>query len=63
VLFDRSAFAELARLEADTGGRDILRALGDLVEVMPVDADGPPCDVDTEADWEHLKTTWSRDQS
>ncbi len=61
VLFDRSAFTELARLEADTGGREVLSALGDLVEVMAVDADGPPCDVDTDADWEHLKREWSRD--
>lgn len=58
VLFDRSLFFELASLEGDTGGRDILRALGDLVEGVEV-AGEPPSDVDTEEDWERLQDEWA----
>ena len=59
VVFDRSVFADLAALEADVGGRDVLRGLGDLVESVPVGGDGPPRDVDTEQDWERLQAEWS----
>jgi molybdenum cofactor cytidylyltransferase len=58
VLFDRSVFFELASLDADTGGRDVLRALGDLVEVVDLPGEMPP-DVDTEEDWERLQDAWS----
>jgi molybdenum cofactor cytidylyltransferase len=58
VVFDRSVFAELATLEGDTGGREVLNALGDLVERAPVGIPAPPADVDTEEDWERLQAEW-----
>ncbi len=58
VLFDRSVFFELASLEGDVGGRDILRSLGDLVEVIDLPGAAPP-DVDTEEDWERLQREWT----
>ena len=58
VLFDRSVFFELASLDGDIGGRDILRALGDLVEAVDAPGEMPP-DVDTEEDWERLQKEWS----
>jgi molybdenum cofactor cytidylyltransferase len=58
VLFDRSVFFELASLDADTGGRDLLRALGDLVEEVALPGE-MPSDVDTEEDWERLQQEWA----
>lgn len=57
VVFDRSVFFELASLEGDTGGRDILRSLGDMVEVVDMPGAMPP-DIDTEEDWERLQDEW-----
>lgn len=62
VLFDRSVFAELRSLEGDTGGREILQNMGDLVVEVPVDRDAPPQDVDTDEDWRHLQRAWKEDQ-
>lgn len=59
VVFDRSVFGDLAKLDSDTGGREILTSLGDLVVGVPVDAVGPPRDVDTEEDWERLQAEWA----
>jgi molybdenum cofactor cytidylyltransferase len=58
VLFDRSVFFELASLEGDVGGREILRALGDLVEAIELPEE-MPSDVDTEDDWERLQDEWA----
>jgi molybdenum cofactor cytidylyltransferase len=58
VLFDRSVFFELASLEGDTGGREILRALGEMVEAVDLPGE-VPADVDTEEDWECLQDEWS----
>lgn len=58
VVFDRSVFFELASLEGDTGGRDILRSLGDMVEVVDMPGAMPP-DIDTEEDWERLQDEWA----
>lgn len=58
VLFDRSVFFDVASLDTDIGGREILRSLGGLVEA--VEAPGEmPADVDTEEDWERLQEEWS----
>jgi molybdenum cofactor cytidylyltransferase len=57
VLFDRSVFFDLASLEGDVGGREILRALGELVATVEVAATAPS-DVDTEEDWERLQRDW-----
>lgn len=59
VLFDRGVFADLARLEGDTGGREILQALGDLVARAEVSGAAPPPDVDTPEDWERIQREWS----
>ena len=58
VLFDRSTFTDLARLDGDTAGRDVLQALGDLVDHVDVPFHGPPLDVDTEEDWQRLQARW-----
>lgn len=60
VVFDRIVFSDLAKLEGDTGGREVLAALGDLVERVPVDIASPPRDVDTEEDWQLLQAEWAR---
>jgi molybdenum cofactor cytidylyltransferase len=60
VLFDRGVFAELARLEGDAGGREVLEALGDLVERVPTGIATAPMDIDTEEDWERMQAEWSR---
>jgi molybdenum cofactor cytidylyltransferase len=55
VLFDRSAFAELASLDGDSGARPIVREherAGDLL-LVPVDRPRPR-DIDTEADYAAL---------
>ncbi len=58
VLFDRSVFFDLASLDGDIGGRDILRSLGDLVETVDLPGE-VPADVDTEEDWERLQREWT----
>ncbi|HEV2127623.1 MAG TPA: nucleotidyltransferase family protein [Thermomicrobiales bacterium] len=58
VLFDHSAFTDLARLQGDSAGREVLRRLGDQVERVDVPLPGPPLDVDTEEDWERLQASW-----
>lgn len=58
VLFDRSVFFELASLDGDVGGREILRALGDMVEAIELPEE-MPSDVDTEDDWERLQDEWA----
>ena len=57
VLFDRSVFFDLASLESDVGGRELLRALGEMVETVPIEG-GVPSDIDTEEDWERLQRDW-----
>jgi molybdenum cofactor cytidylyltransferase len=59
VLFDRTTFFDLAQLEGESAGREVLRALGELVEYVDVGLPAPPLDVDTEEDWVRLQTSWS----
>lgn len=59
VLFDRELFPELQQLAGDEGARQLLKRLGDRVVEIPVDADEPPQDVDTEEDWERLQREWN----
>jgi molybdenum cofactor cytidylyltransferase len=59
VLFDRTTFLDLAQLEGESAGREVLNALGDLVEHVAVHLPGPPLDVDTEEDWTRLQASWS----
>ncbi len=58
VLFDRDLFSELQQMAGDEGARKLLKRLGDRVVEIPVDADEPPQDVDTEEDWERLRRGW-----
>ncbi len=58
VLFDRSAFADLAALEGDVGGCVLLARYG--VEVAWVDVPcPPPSDVDTPEDYHRCLAEWS----
>ncbi len=59
VLFDRTTFLDLAQLEGELAGRDVLHTLGDLVEYAAVHLPGPPLDVDTDEDWARLQAGWS----
>lgn len=63
VLFDRSVFTDLGRLEGESAGREILASLGDLVELVDVPFSAPPLDVDTEQDWERMQAEWSQGES
>ncbi len=58
VLFDRSVFPELAKLEGDAGARRIVRAheRAGTLHLVPV-ANPAPRDVDTETDYAALSTT------
>jgi molybdenum cofactor cytidylyltransferase len=46
ILFARSCFSELSRLDGDGGARALLDAMGDELLLVPVDSDAPR-DVDT----------------
>ena len=54
VFFHRSLFEELLQLKGDMGARGVVRQHADAVEVIPF-PDGR-FDVDTEADYERIKT-------
>ena len=41
VLFDRAAFAKLAALTGDVGGRALLDSYGDRVQHIPIDQPQP----------------------
>ena len=57
VLFGRSSFEALGALTGDAGARALLRALGDMVAVIPVDATAP-LDVDTPDALRRLAARW-----
>lgn len=59
VLFDRTTFLDLAQLEGESAGREVLHALGNLVEYAVVNLPGPPLDVDTDEDWATLQASWA----
>jgi molybdenum cofactor cytidylyltransferase len=54
VLFARSCFFELSRLDGDSGARALLDAMGDELLLVPVDSDAPR-DVDTREMLEELE--------
>jgi molybdenum cofactor cytidylyltransferase len=58
VLFGREFFPELARVTGDEGARSVVEAHRDEVFTVEIDA-GPPLDIDTEEDFEHLREIWS----
>lgn len=55
VLFDRSVWEALSELTGDIGARDLLREHPDWVVTLEFDRPPPP-DVDTEADYERLRS-------
>ena len=58
ALFDRAYWKELAQLEGEQGGRDIIARHPDDIAYVPVDA-ASPMDVDTLADWRMLQELWT----
>lgn len=60
VFFHQSLFKELLQLKGDTGARSILRQHRDMVAIIPFPHG--TFDVDTEADYEQLKSKATNDQ-
>ena len=60
VFFHQRFFQELLQLKGDTGARSIVREHPDMVDVIPF-PEGT-FDIDTEADYERIKTTTTNDQ-
>lgn len=58
VLFDRAYWKELAQLQGEEGGRDVIRKHPDDVVYIPVEAESP-MDVDTDSDWRVLQEWWA----
>lgn len=59
VLFARRFFPELLLLDADVGGRDIIRANRDALVLVDGGFETPPRDVDTEDAWSALQREWA----
>ncbi|WP_246035873.1 nucleotidyltransferase family protein [Aliishimia ponticola] len=51
VLFDRAVFADLKRLEGDSGGQEVMKAHADRVVLVPLPGDAARTDLDTPEDW------------
>jgi CTP:molybdopterin cytidylyltransferase MocA len=58
VLFGYELFAELMRLDGDTGGREVIQSHQAGVAFVDGGADVPPADVDTDDAWDALTATW-----
>lgn len=58
ALLGRETFPELLALEADMGGREVVRAHRDALVLVEGGGSAPPPDVDTEEDWDRLRTAW-----
>jgi molybdenum cofactor cytidylyltransferase len=59
VLFGEECFPELAALEGDAGGRDVVRAHRDRLALVDGGLPTPPADVDTEEAWDALRAAWT----
>ena len=55
VLFGRSLFPDLLKLEGDQGARTLLRGLGDRLALVPASSSGVLIDVDARADLDALR--------
>ena len=55
VLFDRSLFAELGRIEGDVGGRQLFPAHANEIVEAPLASSDPLEDLDTPADLERFE--------
>jgi molybdenum cofactor cytidylyltransferase len=63
VLFGREFFDELARIEGDQGGREVIRAHAGALVLVAATTDLVPDDVDTEEAWIRLQERWREEQS
>ncbi len=54
TLFDRALFDRLMQVTGDAGGRSVIQANPDLVEVVEVDDELTLVDVDTAEDWQRI---------
>lgn len=54
TLFDRTLFDRLMQVTGDAGGRSVIQANPDLVEVVEVDDELTLADVDTAEDWQRI---------
>lgn len=59
VLFDNAYWAELAQLEGEQGGRDVIKQHPNDVVYVSVDTESP-MDVDSETDWRVLQEWWAK---
>jgi molybdenum cofactor cytidylyltransferase len=55
VIFDRATFERLRSAPVSDGARAVVRALGPLVEDVPVDDEGCLTDIDTPDEYEEMK--------
>ena len=60
ILFRHDLFAELGRLTGDEGARGLVRRRAGEVVRVETGLPSPPQDVDTEADYAALLTTWNQ---
>ncbi|HEV2527689.1 MAG TPA: nucleotidyltransferase family protein [Thermomicrobiales bacterium] len=61
VVIGRDLFAQIERLEGDTGARDLIRANRDRV-IAVATGEPEPFDVDTDEDYQRLRRQWSSRQ-
>lgn len=58
VLFGRDLFPELAALEGDVGGREIVLRHKNALVLVDGGADAPPTDIDTADAYERIQAAW-----
>lgn len=58
VLFGRDLFPELAALEGDVGGREIVLRHKNALVLVDGGADAPPADIDTADAYERIQAAW-----
>jgi molybdenum cofactor cytidylyltransferase len=52
IVFTAALFPAFATLTGDTGGREVIRAAGDRVQLVPLPGDRARCDLDTPEQWD-----------
>lgn len=58
VLFGHEVFSQLTGITGDQGARNVIRAHGSDVEIVPSALPSPPLDLDTEAAYQQLLQSW-----
>ena len=56
TLFDRSLFDQLMQISGDAGGRSVIQANPDLVEMIEVENELALMDIDTLEDWQRINS-------